>query len=366
MPSLFLGRIGNAKKVYEIHALTKDLPFREFPTARIADAEMFKKVVEGRFSVLEQLRPIYCTAVNPDCAEKVEINPHDLRPGTVHVVALDENKEIDCSLSMAVDLCETDNGAPVGIPLENRWRPAGFPEGANLDAFRSRYIRAVHKKDRDILPWEMAECYRHFRLKTPGSTLAGRFGIYVGCYHLLVREAINVGRTPTSIWAFDAIPNYFGLYKIAGGAVLRDPLIVDKPRFISPRIDKIEERLAGDAVDLFYKGEKISRNVTTTIPLKDAVGRLHFERKAVPFLDGVVDITMLEESVMNTSSPFHASNIEEFTLKERMKLRLAFGVINKRYYDVDMPSGGFGTRLINRLARTLMSSDRWEFNDIGK
>ena len=46
MPSLFLGRIAGGNKVYEIHALTKDLPFREYRTSEISDSDMFQKLID--------------------------------------------------------------------------------------------------------------------------------------------------------------------------------------------------------------------------------------------------------------------------------------------------------------------------------
>ena len=159
MPSLFLGNIGGTYGSYEIHALTNDLPFREYRASEIADSDLFQNLIEGRYRLLESGRAIYCTAVHPDSKNKIEANPHDSREGTVHIVAVDNNGDIECAVSLAVDVGDKDKGADIGLPLENRWKKNAFPEGASLDPFREKYLSSIYGIERKILPWEMAELY---------------------------------------------------------------------------------------------------------------------------------------------------------------------------------------------------------------
>ena len=163
MTSLFLGTIGSRNSDYEVHALTKDLPFREFNKSSISDAALYNKLIQGRFQLLAGERPIYCKAINPDTEKKIEENPHDTREGTVHIVAVDQNGDIECALSAAVDTGAKDGGNLIGLPLENRWNPNGYHEGASLDTFRKRYLKSLYGKNRSINPWEMVELYRHYK-----------------------------------------------------------------------------------------------------------------------------------------------------------------------------------------------------------
>lgn len=38
MASLYLGKVGGRKENYEIHAVTKDMPFREYKTSEISNS----------------------------------------------------------------------------------------------------------------------------------------------------------------------------------------------------------------------------------------------------------------------------------------------------------------------------------------
>ena len=287
MPSLYLGKIsGNNSS--EIHAFTKDLSFREYCKSKIADRALFQKLLEGRYEILEKGRPIYCTAVRPDRERRIEETPHDTREGTLHIAALDKNGEIEAALSVATDIGTKDRGDLVGLPLENRWRTNGYPQGSSLDPFREKYARLMYGEDRSIRPHEMAELYRHFK-KSNANGLAARFGLYTGWYHIGVRDAVNKGITLTWCWIFDAVKNYFKLYKLVGAGVLRDFSIGDPPRLISPSLQDIYERETHGVKELFYNGKKISRSVLIPIPFKKN-GDIEFKNEEVPFLDGLVDI----------------------------------------------------------------------------
>lgn len=179
--------------------MTKDLPFREFNTRESADSALFREILSGRYRLLESEKPIYCTAINPCQKEKKEVSPHDDRPGTVHIVAIDMQGHIACALSVAVDLGEKDRGKAVVLPLENRLRNNSFLEGANQDLFREHYLTLNYQWNRSLGVWEMAELYRHFRSTLRHSDLAARIGLYTGCYHLLIREALKKDLRPTWI-----------------------------------------------------------------------------------------------------------------------------------------------------------------------
>lgn len=144
MSSLFLGKIGG----YEIHALTKNLPFREFTSSEIADHTLFNEIQSERYKLLASGKPIYCTAIHLDHEKEIETNPHDVREGTIHIVSLNEKGKIECGLSVAVDTGTQDNGDIVGVPLENIWKKNGYPEGARLDLFRKRYLRCHYGRER--------------------------------------------------------------------------------------------------------------------------------------------------------------------------------------------------------------------------
>jgi len=89
MSSLYLGKIGGKKGVYEVHAFTYKNPFRWLKVSEISDSGLFQKLLEARYKLLEEGRVIYCSAVQPDVKRKIESNPHDYREGTVHLVSLD-------------------------------------------------------------------------------------------------------------------------------------------------------------------------------------------------------------------------------------------------------------------------------------
>ena len=164
MSSLFLGSIDEGHRSYEIHAFTKDMPFRNYTSSQIADIDLYEELVEKRFMVLELGKPIYCTAINPDLENRKEENPHDAREGTVHIAAIDPEIGIVAGLSIAVEINGKDDGREIGLPLENKWRHNCFPEGQDLTEFKKSFLRKNYSKDSNIQPWEMAELYRHFKL----------------------------------------------------------------------------------------------------------------------------------------------------------------------------------------------------------
>ncbi|MCK4825257.1 hypothetical protein KA005_56435, partial [bacterium] len=288
MPSLYLGKIGGKKEVYEVHAFTYKNPFRWLKASEISDSGLFQKLLEERYKILEEDRVIYCNAVQPDVEMKIESNPHDYREGTIHIVSLDRNGRIVSGMSVAADIDEK------GLPMENKWQPNGYPQGRSLDTFREKYIRFNYGEKRNVKPWEMAEIYRRFLAKSHRGNKPATLGMYTGFYHLSSREPNKKGETPTYLWVFDAILPYFNLNRLVG-SVLINPAIEDQPRLISPRIRNIKMEKMNSKV-LFYKGKKISRNVKVPFPSKEN-DELKFELRDVPFLDGVADIHRLEKAI---------------------------------------------------------------------
>jgi hypothetical protein len=358
MSSLYLGTIGG-KAIYEIHAITKDLPFREFPVSEIADGALFQKIIEERYRLLANGKPIYCTAVKPDTEKKIEVNPHDERPGTVHFVALDKRGALACALSVAVDTGESDNGDLIGLPLENRWKRNGYPEGASLDRFRERYLRLNYQRTRGLAAWEMAELYRHFRVVSQGNDIAPRIGLYTGCYHLLVREAIKKRITPTWIWVFDAIPSYFNLYRWAGWAALRDMTVEDTPRWLSPPI-RATKKTPGS---LQYRGEEISRGVRVPIPQREN-DSLMFQMTDVHFLDGVIDLCRNESLIFNSPVSLSPVKLREFGWGDKLKMRVSLTITTKRCYEDSHPNHTI-SNLLNRWSLKMICPSGWDFNHIG-
>ena len=364
MPSLYLGNIGGDKGIHEIHALTKDLPFREYEASEISDSSLFRKLLEGRYGLLERGTPIYCTAVNPDKTNRIEMNPHDSREGTVHIVAIDQGGEIECALSVAVDLGGKDRGAPIGLPLENLWKPGDYPEGASLDPFRAKYLRSVYRKDSHLGPWELAELYRHYKTSFLSGDLLPRLGVYIGCYHLAVREAKKKGIPATWVWVFDAIPSYFNLYRFAGMATLRNMTIETKPQLISPNKSDMGIRNEGEHRPIFYRGNRISRNIKVPIPVHKR-GTLHFTLKDIPFLDGVVDVHRLEEAIRKGPNLLSLDGCAGFNWRNRIKLRMALGILAKRSFEQDYHPSNTFSNLINKWALEKANVKKWEFNHVG-
>ena len=363
MSSLYMGKIGG-KNIYEIHVFTKDQSFREYKKSQIADESLFQKMTESRYKVLESGRPIYCTAINPDTVKKIEVNPHDTREGTIHIAAIDKDGNIEGSLSAAVDIRLKDNGDFVGVPLENKWRSNGYPVGASLDPFREKYARAMYGEDRDIRPYEIAELYRHFKRSKHGD-LAPRMGLYTGWYHIGVRDAVNKGKTPSTLWLFDAVKEYFNLYKLVGGAVLRDPTIDNSPQVIAPSIKDIKEGVHKGEKALIYKGKPISRLVKTPIPFMED-GSLKFKYENIPFLDGVVDARMRSETIRKRPLVLSLKKDKGFSLNDRLMLRIGLTVVSKRSFEVDHHPSNILCKFTNKVALKIAGITTWDFNDIGK
>lgn len=364
MASLFLGRIGTKENNYEIHALTSGLPFRDFSAAEIADTGLFRQLVKGRYKLLEEGREIYCTAINPIESEKIEINPHDTREGTVHIVAINIRGEISCAISIAVDIGTKEGGWPVGLPLENRWNPNGYPEGQNMDEFREKYLKLNGNQERSIAPWEMAELYRHFKSSGERGNFGCRLGVYTGTYHLLVRDARKKKLTPTYLWAFDAIPEYFTLYKLAGAAVLREFTLSEPARHLSPSWHSLKQKVIDGVAALSYKNLSISRNVSVPSP-KTENGKISYTQKEVPFLDGIIDINKLEQYAKRSPLLLYLKGIKGFSFKDRLKLRFALGVMAKRAWEEDFAKQNFISRQFNKYILSKTQASIWSFSQVG-
>jgi hypothetical protein len=360
MSSLYLGTIKAKSKRYEIHAFTKDLAWRNYAASEIADSALYADLLAGRFEVLRSGKPIFCTAVNPDPERRIEENPHDSREGTVHIVSLGKEGKIDCAVSVAVDTNQKEGGCLIGLPLENRWRPNGYPEGASLDRFRKHYLRLNYREERDIAPWEMAELYRHF--KRPGEipNILCMVSVYTGCYQLLVRDARMQDLAPTWLWLFDAIPAYFNLYRIAGAAFLRDAALEDKPRVISPGRRDLEARRTSGASSIYYRGECVSRNVKVPIPSKGESG-LRFDLEDVPFLDGLVDLRRIERAITGDPEYLSLGEFEGLDRHVKIRLRLALAVMAREAFREDCALSALA-RFLNQLAFQKLGVDSWEFD----
>ena len=226
-------------------------------------------------------------------------------------------------------------------------------------------MRAIYGQDRSIRPWEMAELYRHFRRPSISCDQVPRFGVYTGCYHLIVREAKKKGKAPTWLWVFDAIRPYFNLYKFAGAAVLRNLTIGEQPRLVSPGKKHMRLRGVDGKKAIFYKGERISRNIEIPIPYYENE-QLKFRFDNIPFLDGLVDVQRAEQIIIRKRPiTLYLSGVEGFGLGDRAKLRIGLGIMAKRVFDRDYQMSNWKSHLINRLAFKMTGLERWEFNDIG-
>ena len=206
----------------------------------------------------------------------------------------------------------------------------------------------------------MAELYRHLRVNGDPGDQVSRLGVYTGLYHLLVREPRNAGFTETFIWLFDAIPKYFHLYRLAGAAVLRDPSIEDKPRYISPRVCDIE------VVDsaLYYKGEKISRSVETLKPIPGILGDLSFVKEAVPFMDGIINIHEVENAIR--IDPLGVSPVRHEGMSDEDMNILAIAQTIFAYRLFEQTHGNDPSLVSIYNSRRGFIAPVWNFNGVGK
>ncbi len=328
MATLFLGKVGAGRDIFEIHALTNGHGFREIAKADISDPSLYRQILKGRYQMLTNGNAIYCTAVNPIIEEEIEYNPHDDREGTVHFVAVDRHGEVEAALAVAVDIGAKDNGVDIGVPLENKWKSGEYSIGENLDDFRSRYVRLNHDEDRDILPYEMAELCRHYKRFGTNNTFA-RLGLYCGLYQLLVREAYKKRQTPTTLWVFNAIPHCFNHYRYTGAAVLRDYTIQDTPQFISPAKKELEYCYENKMISLSYKGMMISRNVVMPIPVREN-GTVRHEKKNVPFLDGIIDISNVEKAAKRDPKYLSPIYYKGFNGRDKLLLNNTISLLARR------------------------------------
>ncbi|MCK5147320.1 hypothetical protein KAR48_11225 [bacterium] len=361
MASLYLGRISSAMHSYEVHAFTQYYGFRGYRPTEISDAKLYLKLIKTRYQLMEMGSCIYCTAVNPNKIKKIECNPHDSREGTVHIVALNEDGVIQSGISVSVDTGEMAQGSPIGLPLENKWEYNGFPAGSDLDPFREKYSSLNNDKP-VVQPWKMAELYRHFNRISKDSSLISRLGLYAGCYHLLVREARNRAEMPTTLWVFDAILQYYELYRFAGIAVLRDMTIGKRPIFVSPSKQQIEKKCVAGKTDLYYNQKKISRQIIVPRPIRKN-GVLHFKNQSTPFIDGLVDLDIVERFIRKDPYFLFLKNIQGFSLKDRLKLRAGMALLAKRAYEKDFHQWNFPVRCTNKLMCRNVKT--WHFNHVG-
>jgi hypothetical protein len=330
MASLFLGKIKVNNKSCELHAFTNDIPFREYSISEVGDKELFFKLLSKRYEILNNGQPIFCTAINPDHERKIESNPHDFRDGTIHIASISTDGEIIGGLSLAVDTGAFDDGNCIGLPLENNWKRNGYPQGASLDEFRKKYYKTVYKIDKEIEPWEMVELYRHFNSSHSKSDIIFRLGLYTGGYNLLIRKPKINKIKQTNLWVFDAIPQYFNLYRYAG-AVLRDSTI-NQNRILSPNLKDSKDYRKDGSNTIIFNGDKISRELLTLIPKKNN-GQFDFTHQGIAFIDGLVDGYKLDEIIDNPTKTFLSFKHKGISFKELIAIRASIGLIINRKKD---------------------------------
>lgn len=135
------------------------------------------------------------------------------------------------------------------------------------------------------------------------------------------------------MWVFDAIPSYFNLYKWVGGAVLRDYTTKDPTEYLSPKKNELKIIQTEDGrKNILWRNRKISRDILVPIPVVKEEGVI-FEKKYIPFFDGLVNIMENEKAIIET--PFLLSRIkyEGMNLDDRKKLRIAFSVIGQGVFN---------------------------------
>ena len=363
MSSLYLGTIGGQQTTYEIHAFTNNLPFREFSVSRVSDAALFRTMLHERYRLLKSGVPIYCTAINVLEENEEEYNPHDDRPGTIHFAAIDmEDRGISCVVSVAVDIGDKDKGDFIGLPLENRWRQNGYPQGASLDHFRDKYLKLNHAVQAGIGPWQMGEAYRHFKTITAKSDLVSRIGVYTGVHHLLMRVAGRKGVETTFISVFDCVAKYFQLYRLGGAVVLRDPTIESPPRHVSPGPKDLTEEDFRGTKSIVYNGQIVSRVVKVPQPYEDN-GVVTLRMQEVPFMDCMQDLRKVVDAIIESPlllAPLRCHGMSE---EDMQPLRLMTSVVCKSYYEEHHGKDEEVVSTTNGLRGTLVT--HWDFGETG-
>jgi len=372
MPAKYLGTIGSVDAHYGVYLFTAPgLSCGRFSASEVADGELFLTMQRERYSSLVEGvgRAIFCTAINPNHGAGVETNFHDDKPGTFHIVTIPEERISDesqveigrpaCFLSVSVDTPEMYHGRRVGLPMENRIPDNGYPEGGNLDRFRERYpiVRGLAGLSKDS--W-MCELYRHIRINGAANDPVSRLGTYVGAYHVCVRDPRNTGGTQTPVWLFDAVPRLFDKYRWAGAARLRDWTVADHPRSVSPASKDIITTVTDDGKVLMYNGEVISRDVIVPIPQGDGT----LKKEVVPFLDGVIDIHMVEKAIENDPKGLSDLRYEGISDVDISFLSVSQTIFAKRLFDQKF-AGNDDILSFAKDNREILAPI-WNFNGVGK
>ena len=352
MPAKYMGRMGK----FDLYAFSENGAYR--------DSKLAEQLHKIRYRVLETGHPIYCTAVNPDFEKKEEHNPHDSLPTTTHFVSINRKTgEIEYALSTAKDNGGTYKGEMIGIPLENRFMPNGYPPGAPLDEFRSQFLRKNYGIDSNVPSGKIAELYRH--VKNPDSELKGkhavgaRLSVYAAAYQYLVRDALQEGRKPTDLWAWDAIPKYANLYAYVNG-VFRDLTINGGKgkRWIPTKNYNFELRSLNGETHYFLKEDdtQVTRNLPILFPPKDGTfGKKNKGKRGdVVMIDGLVDVGRAEYMVKKHPFLFPGK-----TLKERWNERGAMGIVCHRMY-TDHHKFNPLVRLINSFLHIKTGTFPWK------
>jgi hypothetical protein len=264
--------------------------------SEVSDSRLVRQIQHERYMLLtKNVKPIFCTAIDPVHAEMREINPHDEREGTIHFAAIERKTDrLVASIRVAVDLQQKWQGKSIGLPLENVYGETRYPEGASLDPFRDRYMKCQYNEERRLGPWEMCELYRQFCLVGDSSP---RMGMYFAIYYILVYQMIKHGLTPCWIWSYDAISLFHNLYRKASlsNAYLRDMSISDNPEMIVASIRDLITVKHNGTEKVSYKGKIVSRDVPVDVP-KLINGAVVFTRETIPFIDGMVDIRQYDKT----------------------------------------------------------------------
>jgi hypothetical protein len=341
-----LGKLGSI----ELHVFTENGHYKDIFLSRMLH--------EMRYDVLARTRkPIFCTAVCPDHSHERESNPHDALPSTKHFVAINSRTgDLEYALSAARYSSE------FGVPLENRYKRNGYPEGASLDRFKSKYLFQSYGIDKDIEPARIVEIYRHIR--NPRSSVRGkkalgaRLGVYLAAYQELVRFAFEAGKMPADLWVWDAIPPYADKYAYVGG-IYRD-IVVRTGRYVPTwKSKKIIEKSVGGAKHCYLANEQVTRSVPVLFPPLDGsfsdVNK--GEIKPVGMVDGLIDIKRNE--LMVKKHPYLFAERKSHGFGQRMGERLAMSLVARRAY-LDHHPQNISCRFIEFAVDILWGTRPWK------
>ena len=145
--------------------------------------------------------------------------------------------------------------------------------------------------------------------------------------------------------------------------MLRNNLIKVNPEWISPSKRYFSIKSENNRESIYYENNKVSRNIE--IPFPTTInGQLSFEKKSVPFINGLIDIHILEDMIKKDPITLSKSRIYGLSIRDRKKLRFGLGIVGQRAFEESLKSLKNNSNPINAIKNN-KSNIKYDYNDIG-